>query len=178
MKLFRAVHTLTLAGTLISVPFTVMPAAAVVSADAPERLRAGFQASLVARHSGKCLDVDGASRADGANVIQWTCRSQPNQKWDLVATDSGYYTLRAAHSGKCLDVDGASRADGANIIQWTCQSQPNQQWRLVQKDNEYFALVSRHSGKCLDVDGASKADGANIIQWTCQSQPNQQWRLV
>jgi len=178
MKIFRTVQTLTLTGALLSVPFTVMPAAAVVAADAPQRLRVEFQASLVARHSSKCLDVYGANKADGANVVQWTCNSQSNQRWDLVATDSGYYTLRAAHSGKCLDVYGVSKADGASVVQWTCNSQSNQQWRLVQKDNGYFALAARHSGKCLDVDGAGKSDGTKVIQWTCQQKSNQQWRLV
>ncbi|MEU8201497.1 RICIN domain-containing protein [Streptosporangium sp. NPDC049046] len=39
---------------------------------------------LLAQHSGKCLDADGAGRADGANVIQWTCQPQSNQQWRLV----------------------------------------------------------------------------------------------
>ncbi|MEU4411201.1 RICIN domain-containing protein [Streptosporangium sp. NPDC023963] len=178
MKLFHAVQALSIAGTLLSVPFTVMPAAAVAVTDAPERLRAEAPRSLVSRSSGKCLDVYSAGMADGANVIQWTCNSQPNQRWDLVISNSGYYTLRVAHSGKCLDVANASGADGANVVQWTCNSQTNQQWRLVQKGNNYFSLVSRHSGKCLDVYSASMADGANIVQWNCTSQYNQQWRFA
>jgi hypothetical protein len=33
------------------------------------------------RNSGKCLDVDGSSAADGADVIQWTCHGGANKKW-------------------------------------------------------------------------------------------------
>ncbi len=43
---------------------------------------------LVARHSGKCADVNGVSTAAQATVIQWTCKpagqsSQLNQTWRL-----------------------------------------------------------------------------------------------
>ncbi|MEV4054795.1 RICIN domain-containing protein [Amycolatopsis sp. NPDC049688] len=43
---------------------------------------------LVARHSGKCVDVSGVSTTPGAQVIQWTCKpvnqSSPlNQTWRL-----------------------------------------------------------------------------------------------
>jgi hypothetical protein len=43
---------------------------------------------LVARHSGKCVDVNGVSTAARAVVIQWTCKSasqssQLNQTWRL-----------------------------------------------------------------------------------------------
>ncbi|GAB3891202.1 RICIN domain-containing protein [Kibdelosporangium lantanae] len=44
---------------------------------------------LVARHSGKCVDVNGVSTAAHAAVIQWTCKaanqgSQLNQTWRLM----------------------------------------------------------------------------------------------
>ncbi|MFJ8958333.1 RICIN domain-containing protein [Lentzea sp. NPDC102401] len=43
---------------------------------------------LVARHSGKCLDVNGISTAAGARIIQWACKSaaqgsELNQTWRL-----------------------------------------------------------------------------------------------
>lgn len=38
--------------------------------------------NLVNRNSGKCLDVDAVSTADGAKVQQWTCGSgATNQQW-------------------------------------------------------------------------------------------------
>ncbi|GAA3463605.1 RICIN domain-containing protein [Saccharothrix longispora] len=33
------------------------------------------------RHSGKCLDVVGASTADGAELVQYTCGTGTNQQW-------------------------------------------------------------------------------------------------
>jgi len=36
---------------------------------------------LVAKHSGKCVDVTGASTAGGAVIEQWTCSGSSNQRW-------------------------------------------------------------------------------------------------
>jgi hypothetical protein len=40
--------------------------------------------TLVARSSGKCMDVSGISLDDGATVQQWDCWGGDNQKWRLV----------------------------------------------------------------------------------------------
>jgi hypothetical protein len=39
---------------------------------------------LVARHSGKCLDVPGASTANGVQLQQWDCNGTVAQAWRLV----------------------------------------------------------------------------------------------
>lgn len=80
MRLVDAGRALAVAAALLSVPFVTAPAA---SADTgtPE---ARFRTTLVARHSGKCLDVSGVATHDGANIHQWTCiYGQPNQEWRL-----------------------------------------------------------------------------------------------
>ena len=83
--------------------------------------------NIVNRNSGKCLDVNGASTADGANIIQWTCNGGNNQQWQWVATGS-YFNLKARHSGKCINVVGSSTADGALLEQRTCASGNSFQW--------------------------------------------------
>ncbi|WP_028608973.1 RICIN domain-containing protein [Paenibacillus harenae] len=39
---------------------------------------------LIARHSGKAMDVDAASTADGASIQQWTDTGGSNQQWYLI----------------------------------------------------------------------------------------------
>ncbi|HUS16434.1 MAG TPA: RICIN domain-containing protein, partial [Chloroflexia bacterium] len=51
--------------------------------------------------SGRCLDVSGASPANGAQAQIWDCNGQANQQW--TATSAG--ELRV-YGGKCLDVNG------------------------------------------------------------------------
>ncbi|KAB8182045.1 arabinogalactan endo-1,4-beta-galactosidase [Microbispora catharanthi] len=140
---------------------------------------------IVADHSGRCLDVQDASRAHGANVLQAYCVNGKNQQWRLVPTDGGYFKLVARHSGKCLDVQDASRFHGANVLQATCWSPGyNQQWKMRTMPGPKwrgtgtpFELIARHSGKCLDVQDASRAHGANVLQANCRGSSNQIWRL-
>ncbi|MFB7454150.1 RICIN domain-containing protein [Streptomyces sp. NPDC056194] len=132
--------------------------------------------NLIARHSGKCLDVSDNSSADVADVVQYTCNKGLNQQWRLQDAGDGYVRVVAQHSGKCLDVSGASTDDNALVIQYGCTSGTNQQWKFQHQQNGSFRLVARHSGKCLDVADGSTADGAHLVQYTCSSGTNQQFQ--
>jgi hypothetical protein len=59
---------------------------------------------IVARHSGKCLDVRDASQYPGAVVQQWDCLGygQTNQLWQRVDNGSQYSRFYAYHSGQWL----------------------------------------------------------------------------
>ncbi|WP_243707265.1 RICIN domain-containing protein [Micromonospora sp. KC606] len=131
--------------------------------------------TLTARHSGKCVDVISASTSDGAEVAQYGCNGNSNQRWEFRNAGNGYYQIVAQHSGKCLHVDGASTANSARIIQWTCNSGQNQQWQTQDAGSGRVRLVARHSGKCLDVPSSSTADGTRLIQYTCGTGQNQQF---
>lgn len=52
-----------------------------------------------ARHSGKVVDVSGASGAAGAPVIQWTNLGGPNQRFRLERLPEGFFRVLAKHSG-------------------------------------------------------------------------------
>ncbi|WP_326615484.1 RICIN domain-containing protein (plasmid) [Streptomyces scopuliridis] len=143
----------------------------------PTASAATFTAELVARHSQKCVSVAGASTQNGAAAVQWDCVDAPNQKWKLVATSAGYYTISAVNSGKCLSIEGASVQDNARAVQWDCVNGRNQEWRLVQKDSGYFSIEARHSGKCLSVAGVSTQNDAALVQWDCVEGTNQHFRL-
>lgn len=132
--------------------------------------------ALVVKHSGKCLDVGGASQDDGADVVQYDCRGVGNQTWSFKDVGGGYFHIVAQHSNKCLDVDGSSRDDGAQVHQWQCHDGDNQKWRLVSKPGGYFHIVAKHSGKCLNVSGGSNDDGGGLIQFTCNEGESEQWR--
>ncbi len=138
---------------------------------------------LVARHSGKCLDVYGAYTANGTGMIQYECgnpTTSQNQVFTLVPQGSAYYQLIARHSGRCVDVTNLSQSDGARLQQWDClgSNQTNQIWQGVPYGPAgYSHFVAKHSGKCMDVEGASQNNIAAVNQWTCGSGTNQQWTL-
>jgi hypothetical protein len=132
---------------------------------------------IVARQSGKCIDVAAKSGQDGGKVLQWGCHGGANQQWRIEAAGDGYSRLIAQHSGKCLDVDGWSVADGVQLQQWACHGGENQQWALESLGDGYFSLVGRHSGRAVDVSGGSQENGAAIIQYSPHGGANQQWVL-
>jgi hypothetical protein len=132
---------------------------------------------IVARHSGKCLEVAGASVEDGANVVQWTCDESLNQQWSFLYLDNNRYLMSARHSLKCLEVAGASVEDGANVVQGNCDGSANQQWSFYLVGGNSYLAVARHSGKCLEVADASVEDGANVVQGNCNGNDNQRWSL-
>ncbi|MFI6450564.1 RICIN domain-containing protein [Streptosporangium amethystogenes] len=179
MRLFRAGQVFVLAAALLAVPSAGW-ASADRAAGARDGLRGRFTAILVARHSGKCLDVLNSAMEDGADVQQRTCDGGANQEWNLRATSSGYYTVRAVHSGKCLHVVDGDLRSGANVRQWTCVSgRYSEEWWLGQRSDGYFVLVARNSGKCLDMQGGGTGDGTNALQWTCvRGRASQEWRLT
>ncbi|MES2730871.1 MAG: RICIN domain-containing protein [Bacteroidota bacterium] len=132
---------------------------------------------LVARHSGKVLDVSTCNVADGANVQQWSWIGGGCQRWKVEATNNGYYRLTAQHSNKVLEVSAGGTGNGSNVQQWGWTGTNWQQWKIEPTDNGYYKLTARHSGKVLDVSGVSTADGANVHQWGYLGGNNQQWKL-
>lgn len=133
---------------------------------------------LVNRNSGKVLDVNGASLADGAAVIQWPSTGGTNQHWQLQANSDGSYRLLNSRSGKLLDSPGSS-TQGAALDQWSDTSSTNQSWKLAPSSTSgYYRLVNVRTGWCVDVANASTADGAAVIQWPTTGGANQDWQLV
>jgi poly(beta-D-mannuronate) lyase len=160
--------------------------AAVLAAcsPAPDELEETSQSStwsggyiMRAVNSGKCVDVEAGSTADGANVRQWDCDGRASEKWQLHDLGGEVYEVKSA-AGKCLDVYGASTADGANVIQWTCKQSTNQKWKVISAGSGVYQLQAVHSGKCLDVAGGSTLSGANIQQFTCQSVDRQRFKVL
>ncbi|KJK40795.1 alpha-L-fucosidase [Streptomyces variegatus] len=133
---------------------------------------------LVARHSGKVADVEGAGTANGTNVDQWPWLNQANQKWTFTSTGDGYYKIKGVGSGKLLEVAGLSRADGGNVGIWADAGAPQQHWAVTPTGDGSYLLINRYSGLSLGVDEGSTADGANIEQQPYASQTRQQWQII
>lgn len=124
----------------------------------------------------KCLEVEGGSKDNGAQVQLWTCDgTKLHRVWYMQEVEPGWWHIWNAKSGKCLNVKGASTANSAKIIQYTCQGVDkfNDQWRLyftgVTRDHgDLYWIVNRNGNKkCLNAQGASSANGTDLIQYDC-----------
>jgi PA14 domain/Ricin-type beta-trefoil lectin domain-like/PKD domain/Secretion system C-terminal sorting domain/Bacterial Ig-like domain (group 2) len=133
--------------------------------------------TVMARHSGKVMEIAEHSTANGANIQQGAWGYSRRQVWRFKSL-SGAYILTNGYSGKAVTVKGSSPDDGANIEQSQNTYANNQIWYLAKNAEGYYTLRNGFSGKMVDVSGASTANGANILQWAANGQNNQQWKIA
>lgn len=135
---------------------------------------------IIAKHSGKALDVSGGSMGY-ANVQQWTWANVDQQKWKFISVGDGYYKIVAKHSGKVLDVSERKTDNNRNV--WVAdsftQNDDNQKWKPERLEGNTYKIIAKHSGKVLDVSGQSMNDGGNVQQyeWRRDSNRGREWTI-
>ncbi|GGJ45219.1 M12 family metallopeptidase [Deinococcus roseus] len=96
----------------------------------------GVYYQIQAVHSGKCADISGINKNDGAKLNQWDCQGNPddpslrNQLFRPAQVATAVWQFGIKHSGKCLDVPSGSTAD-VQLQQWTCNASNAQRFRLI-----------------------------------------------
>jgi hypothetical protein len=151
-------------------------------------LEPGRRYRLIARHSGKCAEIQSGRTADGEPLRQWDCApGATNQQFLLERIGaSQFVNLKVVAGGKCQEVSGWSQADNAKVQQWRCATsgapQANQEFEPRYLEGSGLDVVVRfvaaHSGKCLAVSGASLTSGTAVVQLACgATQLNSQFYL-
>lgn len=135
-----------------------------------------YYVEIVAKHSGKALDVDNASSARGANAQQWERNYSQAQQWRLQDAGDGYFYI-INKSGKALDVDNGSTENSANVRQWDLNNTNAQKWKFEDAGDGYVYIENKNSQKVLDVGGSSQNNGANVRQYQRTGNDNQKWRV-
>jgi lysophospholipase L1-like esterase len=130
---------------------------------------------LQSRHSGLVFQIEGASTANGAKLVQGTRTNGTNQQFRFVDAGGGYFKIQARHSNLLLDVYAKSTTNGADIVQWSDSGTTNQHWQILD-DGTYLRFVNRNSGKALDLWERSTTPGTRISQYDSNGGTNQQWR--
>ena len=155
--------------------------------------------NIVNKGSGRNLNVNLGTDANGTNVIQWSNDGSTEQMFKLEQVSSGVYRLRAMSSSyatnRVLDVlrvGGVSTgaiASGCNVDIWTTSS------ATVDTDCQYFTITERTTGYftinlksntnlVLTAVGTANGTGAGntstsagnvIIQTYSSSNNNQLW---
>lgn len=127
----------------------------------------GPTGAIVNPQSGKCLDVDTNTAANGNPAQLWECGNATGQVWSMNADG----TVRAF--GKCLDVDAQGTANFTPVQLWECNASGAQQWRPQPNGS----LLNPQSGRCLDVPQGGTADGTRLQIYDCNGLWPQQWAL-
>jgi Ricin-type beta-trefoil lectin domain len=147
-------------------------------------------------NSSKCLEVNGWSKSNGAQVDQWTCYSgHANQTWEWqlegsVSIPGGsneccdLFELVNQNSGKCLEAYNWGTSNGTKIDQWTCYDDGNQEWiedpgipcsyQSVTFAN-YNAYLLGNGGMVFEVYQQSKSNGAKVDLYQSNGGLNQHW---
>jgi hypothetical protein len=134
---------------------------------------------IVAKHSGKCLDITGGPQATqiGAPAEQWECTGATNQSWTIQNDGFGRFQLKAEHSGLCLWA--ANGNEGTPLQQTTCNVTDTKQLWAKQSAGATgeFKFLQVSGGRCLDVDGAGTGNGPLIKLRLCNGAANQTWTI-
>ncbi|MFF4398586.1 RICIN domain-containing protein [Streptomyces sp. NPDC001480] len=124
---------------------------------------------------GKCIEVNGASSADNATIVQRACGNGANQKFRAVPVTingtNNVFALQAVHSGKCVARSGDSSAGNTGLVQLPCNNATSRVWRLpdlaggggttTPPTNLGMPLLS-------DTDGAVRAPGCGGCWRPCR----------
>jgi len=136
---------------------------------------------IVNQNSGRCLDLIGGDRSNGARINQWACDpNSANQRWAIVPTENkDHFKLISQVTGKSACIAADSTDNAAQLHDWRYTgNNPAQQFDLIDAGNGWFKIKNVHSGKVLDVNAFSLDNDAKVQQWDDNGgQGNQLWRL-
>ncbi|MGI4864098.1 MAG: RICIN domain-containing protein [Janthinobacterium lividum] len=130
---------------------------------------------IKSKNSGRVLDVDACSTADGARVQQYDWLGGDCQRWKLEGLGNGYYKITTQISGKALTIANCTTANLGAAQTTTWNNLDCQKWRIEQLGNGYYRLVSLNSGRVLDVDACSMANGGTVQQYDWLGGDCQRW---
>ncbi len=161
--------------------------------------------SLVNHRNKMCVGVAGASKNNGAAVVQWPCVHAGDHLWRKVDRGGGWFSFVNRVSQKCLNLAYGKKPNGSKFDQYKCgATNPTQLFRITTASKPQTGgglpargpgkrltggglppansigesrLLVQNSNKCLDVASALKTDGAKVQQWGCHGGPNQKWRM-
>lgn len=117
--------------------------------------------------TGKCVDVNTNTSANGNAVQLYTCGIAEGQQWALESDG----TIRAYD--KCLDIVGNGTANFTKVELWDCDHAGGQQW-VARSDG---SLYNPQSGRCLDDPQAVTTDGTQLQVYDCNGLWTQVWHV-
>jgi hypothetical protein len=135
--------------------------------------------TIVGESSHRCLEIPNNS-CTAIGLQTFDCDpsdASNNQKFNVVADGTGYYTITAAHSDLCLEVYGDLDSDRIPIQQNSCSpGKMSQKWAMSQYGVN-LQIRSATSNQCMDIMGRAKKNYGQVNLHPCGNGTNQRWRL-
>ncbi|OKZ62236.1 MAG: hypothetical protein BHW03_04620 [Clostridium sp. 28_17] len=108
------------------------------------------------------LDIEDASKANGANLQIYQSNGTNAQKFKVKYLNNGYYTIESVNSGKVLDVDDAKKTQGTNVQQYDSNNTDAQKWTIKKNSDGTYSLVSKCNNLYMDVKDGIASNSRNI----------------
>ncbi|SHN59718.1 Ricin-type beta-trefoil lectin domain-like [Paenibacillus sp. ov031] len=142
-------------------------------------LTPGATYKIVARHSGKVIDVPGGVNENNLQLQQWSDLGGNPQKWVLTQIASGIYSLTSVNSpDKVIDIRNGTSNNGEAVQLMNNLNTTAQHFKINDLGNGYWSIINVNSNKAIEVAGSSTADGAKLQQNGFINATNQQWKFV
>ncbi|WEV74934.1 RICIN domain-containing protein [Bifidobacterium sp. ESL0798] len=135
---------------------------------------------IASAYSGLYLDVNGASRSEGARLITCILNGGANQVFHIRPVGDGSYTISPTHSGLMVDASGPSFVNGTVVAQYRGNGGGNQRWRFYRNGQGRMLIESVYGGshnKVLQIHGLNPNPLGQIDVWSADGGPNQQFSL-
>jgi len=183
----RLVRIISVVSTILILVLSMAPS--LLAAQTPG-LTNGAIYNIKNRNSGKYLNVNSGTDANGTNVIQWTKDGSVEQKFKLEYLSSpDSYRLRAVCSSsggnRTLDVyRNGGLVNGCNVDIWAPNDNDAQYFKIVSLGSGYYKIVLTYNQNlALTAYGTSNGTGAgttstsagNVYVSTYSGANSQQW---
>lgn len=107
-----------------------------------------------------CLDVDGFSNSDGANIQLYTMKQNFAQRFLIIPKENGWYNIQNVSSEKML---GTESEQSKKISQYTANNKQNQEFKFYEDAQGHIVIRSNcEDGKVLDIYAASIKKGTKL----------------
>ena len=130
-----------------------------------------------ANNSSYVLDIQGAKKNNGANLILYSRNNGANQRFVVEYNNNGYYTIKAKHSGKYLHT--ADNTKYANVHQWEgWMNYDAAKWIISDAGNGYCYIQNKETGSYLENANGKVRDSNNVRTWVYNGKKDIKWKFV
>lgn len=130
--------------------------------------------------SGRYICVEGASGANGANIIQYDWENNPWFKWRFESVGDGNYKLSSLNAlTRVLCVKNGSTAQGFDCHLWdySATNVGDQKLRILPLTNGKFRFNFVHTGFGWDIPGGATGNNVHLQQYPYLGNAWQQFTL-
>ena len=114
--------------------------------------------------TGRYMDIEGPSTADGAYIQQWSFSTALQKQWTFVSAGGGYYTIKSNYSNKYVGIDPNAISQ---IKQYSAVNDYTK-WYFEGTESGRYALHNKVRGATMALSSAadSSENGSNLLMLT------------